>query len=267
MVDLPVEKKSQYLNDGFVVVENLLEQSELENLRTSLFDVSAGIYKTGVSPDWISPSSIESSKKAFQIANTWKSDDRIRALILHSKVARMAAYLSGVHGLKLWMDLLNIKPPYSAYCLYWHQDYFFYQMVKGKTITAWIPLNDITYESGPLVYLVGSHKLGLVEITPKDTKKLVKSDLVVKCEKLKKIVTMRAGSVIFHHPQVIHGSLRNITGNRRYGFSINYMSSLSKFRPYPKRISINETVLNNIGKTLQRNQYFDFPQFPNVSWI
>ena len=108
----------------------------------------------------------------------------------------------------------------------WHTDTFYYGFEPAETITAWLPFNDATLESGCVKYIPGSHKQQTVHEIIKDENNLVQQgqnalnvpeDKAVAAE-------LKAGQVVLHHESVVHGSGPNNANHARIGFSIHYIA-------------------------------------------
>ena len=86
----------------------------------------------------------------------------MRPLTFHPRLAETAARLLGVDAVRLWHDQALYKEPGGRETDP-HQDHPYWPIVETNTITAWIPFDGSTLESGAMGYLPGSHRLGLRE--------------------------------------------------------------------------------------------------------
>jgi len=101
--------------------------------------------------------------KAFlQTMNLWRTDDEIRKFVFARRFAQTAADLLGVRNVRLYHDQALFKEPRGGLTP-WHQDMYYWPLDTDRTITMWMPLVDITRETGMLTFAEGSHRKGLVE--------------------------------------------------------------------------------------------------------
>ncbi|HLG55065.1 MAG TPA: phytanoyl-CoA dioxygenase family protein [Vicinamibacterales bacterium] len=100
----------------------------------------------------------------------------------------------------------------------WHQDYFY---VRGNTevITAWIPLQDVTYLNGCLSVMPRSHLLGPVEHDLQIGKKSVPSSIF---GGEMRMVEMRKGDMLIFSALMLHSSNLNLSNSIRYSVQARY---------------------------------------------
>jgi ectoine hydroxylase-related dioxygenase (phytanoyl-CoA dioxygenase family) len=91
-------------------------------------------------------------QKAFlQIPNLWNRDEVVKEFAFSRKLARMAAELMEVRGVRMYHDQALHKEP-SGGITPWHADQFYWPLSSDRTITAWIPLQETPLELGPLAF-------------------------------------------------------------------------------------------------------------------
>ncbi len=96
--------------------------------------------------------------RAFlQTSNIWEVDAVVAELVKSRKLARIAAELMGVAGVRLYHDHALYKEPGSGHTP-WHADQFYWPLQTDHTITAWIPLQKTPLEMGPLAFSRGSQQ-------------------------------------------------------------------------------------------------------------
>ena len=96
-------------------------------------------------------------ERAFlQISNIWEQDETVREFAFSARLARIAAELMGVNGVRIYHDQALYKEPGGGFTP-WHADQFYWPLSNSNTCTAWIPLQDTPLELGPLSFSVGSH--------------------------------------------------------------------------------------------------------------
>jgi len=147
-------------------------------------------------------------------------------------------------------SMFYYKPP-GALGRDLHQDNFYAQAEQGAYIGTWLTLEDTDRENGGLIVYPGSHREPLQDIV-KDESRLAtntgdfKNDRGLMCAVPpgyeKKYLTVSAGSAVFIHAYLIHGSEENLSKTRlRRVFAGHYIKEGSGFRPgtHAKRQYIN----------------------------
>ena len=97
-----------------------------------------------------------------QCQNLWEDCPDVRPLTFHPLIAETAARLLGVDAVRLWHDQALYKEAGGRETDP-HQDHPYWPIVETDTITAWIPFDGSTLETGAMGYLPGSHRLGVRE--------------------------------------------------------------------------------------------------------
>ena len=97
--------------------------------------------------------------KAFlQLFNLWREDENIRELVFSKRLAKIAANLMQVDGVRLYHDQALFKEAGGGITP-WHADQYYWPLETDNTITAWIPLQETPLEMGPVEFSAGSHRI------------------------------------------------------------------------------------------------------------
>lgn len=100
-------------------------------------------------------------ERAFlQVMNLWRHSERVRELVHAQRLARIAADLMGVRGVRLYHDQALYKEPGGGITP-WHADQYYWPFDSDRTCTVWLPLQETPAPMGPLSFAVGSHRLDL----------------------------------------------------------------------------------------------------------
>jgi hypothetical protein len=95
--------------------------------------------------------------RAFlQVMNLWQRDEAICRFVFGKRLAGIAASLLGVRAVRLYHDQSLYKEPGGGITPA-HADQYYWPLSSDRTITAWIPLQDVPQEMGPLAFYRGSH--------------------------------------------------------------------------------------------------------------
>ncbi len=81
----------------------------------------------------------------------WLENALIRAFVTSPRVARIAAELLGVDGVRLYHDNLMTKEPGCGRTP-WHYDDHHFPLATQDVVTAWIPAQAIPRRMGPLAF-------------------------------------------------------------------------------------------------------------------
>lgn len=96
--------------------------------------------------------------KAFlQVSNLWREDEVVEGFVRSPDLARLAAQLLGVDGVRIYHDQALYKEAGGGITP-WHADQYYWPMSSDRCVTIWIPLQDTPAEMGPLTFAVGSHR-------------------------------------------------------------------------------------------------------------
>ena len=162
--------------------------------------------------------------KAFlQIMNLWTKSEVAREFVFGKRLARIATDLLQVRGVRVYHDQALYKEAGGGYTP-WHVDQFYWPLSSEKTVTAWIPLQPVPLEKGPLMFSVGSQRIKIgrdLEISDESEKKIQEE---LKLSNLPQDETpFDLGEVSFHLGFTFHRAGPNKTDKAREVMTIIYM--------------------------------------------
>ncbi|HEX4145004.1 MAG TPA: phytanoyl-CoA dioxygenase family protein [Pirellulales bacterium] len=161
-------------------------------------------------------------QKAFlQIMNIWTRCPAVKELVFSKRLARLAAELMGSRGVRLYHDQALFKEAGGGVTP-WHADQQYWPLATSKTITAWIPLQAVPIEMGPLAFGAGSHRFQAgrdLEISDESEQKL--GELLNDRSKLIE-EPFDLGEVSFHYGWTFHRAGVNTTPKMRGVITIIY---------------------------------------------
>jgi hypothetical protein len=216
-----------FRRDGFILVEGLSSNEELAPLRVifdRVFSERRG-WDVGDLFDMIGMDTPEQELALPQLV--WPS--RYEPLLRQTRLAASARSIAEqILGPKLENDLEHAisKPPFNGAATPWHQDDAFHRKGSGvpESISIWMPLQDVTVESGCMRYIRGSnlgplypHRSprndprihGLETISPPDLTNCVS-------------VPVRAGDAVIHLSRTLHGAGINTSDQPRRAYILGY---------------------------------------------
>jgi ectoine hydroxylase-related dioxygenase (phytanoyl-CoA dioxygenase family) len=202
----------EFERDGFVVVPDLLTPTELVRFGAA---VDEGVARRSRHDVRTVAEKSRYEQSFIQCQNLWEDCDEVRPLTFHPAIAGTAARLLGVPAVRIWHDQALYKEAGGRETDP-HQDQPYWPIVETRTITAWIPFDGSTLESGAVGYLPGSHRLGVCEFvdifTGSGDDPLTRDELVGIAPVF---VEVPPGSVAFHHGLTFHLAKPNLTGTVR----------------------------------------------------
>ena len=162
--------------------------------------------------------------KAFlQLFNLWKEDELVKAFVFSERLAKIAADLMQVDGVRIYHDQALFKEGGGGITP-WHADQYYWPLETDKTVTAWIPLQATPLALGPLEFSAGSHQI----VEGRDLEIGDESESVIQ-KKLKVtnfqhvIEAFDLGEVSFHSGWVFHRAGANTTSDMRKVMTVIYM--------------------------------------------
>ena len=149
----------KFRNDGFLIVENLIDDETARTMHACFERLFRGQFETGITPDEVNWQEGESDPTLTrQICNGWKADRTIAEVILRQDIGQAIAQLGGWPGARIMVDNLIWKPA-DTRSLGYHQDSAFLSWyAPSDLLSCWIALDDTTAAGGTLEFVRGSHK-------------------------------------------------------------------------------------------------------------
>lgn len=230
--------KQTFARDGFLIVHKAISTLQIESARNRFEKLFSGEFETGIQPDeWNWKAGRDDPALTRQICNAWKADKTIASIVLRSDIGAVCATLRNWPGARINQDNVIWKPA-GARALGFHQDDSYQQwIVPSEMMTCWITLDDTYADQGTIEYVRGSHKWPLsppiqqfhapddpfTDMRHAAQQAGIKSSIdIVRIE-------VPAGSAVFHHGRIWHGSRANSGNAPRRSVVAHCMSSDAVF--------------------------------------
>ncbi len=136
---------------------------------------------------------------------------------------------------KIAQKLLNKKPELRASELFIkkkgfgkptpiHQDAYYWNVKNDEGLTLWVALTPSNKKNGSVFYYDKSHKMGVLKHKSSFVKgSSQKLNNLKKLNKLSKSTpNVNPGDVIVHNSLVVHGSFKNLSNQKRIGWTFCY---------------------------------------------
>jgi len=237
---LTKEQVQQFWEDGFIIVENLLDEAEVAALRQRAEWVSSG--EAAHVPKQllqVEPQVAQGVTQAQTYADSLRKMSHLafydEVFAAHARNPKVLDIIESLLGpdLKLYQDQLFMKPPRVGSRQRYHQDMpLGFHIDPPDMVTCWAALDDSTIENGCLWMLPGTHKFGITEESEWAKYEQMSLDGRLPEEKP---IEMKTGSCSFHHGLILHSSRPNLTDKRRRGYATHYVSAKCRYTGPPEK--------------------------------
>jgi phytanoyl-CoA hydroxylase len=228
---LTEEQKASWQENGYLVVENVLGEDEIERLReavTALEDQAAGLtestdrFRLKVFGDG-GGTRVQSIAEPHEAGGAWM------ALARHPRILDVVEDLLGPN-IQLYYSMLMMKPPREGFQAPWHQDFAFFVHDRADLLACMVAIDDATLENGCLHVVPGSHHLGLVNHF-KDGRftEIVQGDTSPFDDPARhRALPAKAGSLILRHCLTLHSSQPNRSERPRRAVVFEYKNPAAR---------------------------------------
>ncbi len=170
-------------------------------------------------------------KKAFlQVANLWQHSPAVREFVFGKRLARIAANLLEVEGVRLYHDQALYKEPGGGFTPA-HADQFYWPLATDRTVTAWVPLQAVPEQMGPLCFYAGSQgvKFGRDLAISDLSEREITEHMQQRGFRLSS-GPFELGEVSFHNGWTFHRAGGNNTSSPRAVMTVIYMDSAMRMK-------------------------------------
>lgn len=238
MIEISTVDQENFNNDGFLIVDSLIESSIVPGLHQTFTDLFRGKFETGVRPDEVNwQEATGDPSLSRQVCNGWKANRDIARVVLDEAIGKAIARLSGWSGVRIMIDNVVWKPP-ATKSLGFHQDSAYLSwFTPSDLLTCWIALDDTRADGGTIEFVRGSHKWKLSEPegefhAPEDYRKPMREAAAREGIDPEIVyIEVNAGGGSFHHGWTWHGSGANLSANPRRSLVLHAMRSDVEYVP------------------------------------
>ena len=206
--------KKSFNEDGFVVVRDLFDSSEIKFYREV---IKEAIKERKHFDERVLKDRSEYEQSFTQCQNLWEDYIDIRKLTFDQRVCKIASKLLDTEAIRLWHDQALVKESGGRETDP-HHDQPYWPIKETETITAWIPLCDIDETNGQLGFYSGSHKIKDKKFINIFSGKVDENNFLetanVSPDQISYQV-MKEGDVSFHHGLTFHRAKSNVSNYDR----------------------------------------------------
>jgi ectoine hydroxylase-related dioxygenase (phytanoyl-CoA dioxygenase family) len=208
-----------YQKNRFIKLKNVFDAETLAHYNEVISEQVAKMNTTTTKLD-----ERDTYGKAFlQLFNLWRENSEVREFVFSKRLAKIATDLMQVAGVRMYHDQALFKEGGGGITP-WHADQYYWPLSSDKTVTAWIPLQAVPTEMGPLEFSAGSHQIveGRDLQIGDDSEKSIGEKLRV-TDFDHVIEPFDLGEVSFHSGWVFHRAGANVTDQMRKVMTVIYM--------------------------------------------
>jgi phytanoyl-CoA hydroxylase len=230
------EQVKFFVDQGYLIVPNLMTQDELEELKRDTSDLARGKYPCEtLKPLPADMSDAEVLKNILCIHQPHYISPVMLKYVKHPKICGILSQITAAHlpfwdgSVKCMQSMLFVTPP-GFQGQAWHQDEVYIPTRDRSLIGAWIAIDDATIENGCLWVIPGSHRNGyLYEMKPHNNPD--EFDFAPEAQgfdESKEVpVEVKAGSLVFFNGYLLHRSRKNRSNMYRRVLVSHYMNAWS----------------------------------------
>lgn len=256
-VSLTTEQRRRFEEDGFLVVENVLDRTrtlgpliaEYEAVLDRLWQgwINSGAlepgdpggsfeerivtaYRAGL--EYFQPMDISLPPGSITEETPFHAGPAVFAMMTDDRLLDVVEAIIGPEITSNPIQHVRIKPPAvdlrddelraHIAATDWHQDraVTLEEADETRMVTAWVAMSDATVENGCLQVIPGSHRGAMIPHCPEAGQVGIPADSMA--GRQARPLPVGAGGVVLFHPLTIHGSLSNRSHSVRWSFDIRY---------------------------------------------
>lgn len=213
----------QYRRAGYAIIRGLLEGPELTMLRT-VFDGLGNMANNAVD---------KFARRLIVTRNLWQSNPDIQSLVM--RLGPVAARMMGLSQVRLLDDVALVKPPKheGGDPTIWHQDAPNFPFDRRGFLTIWIAVDDISLDQGPLTFVPGSHRLGLLGAVDGAGEEISLESLLQPEDHAyigSPVTTaLNAGDTSVHDGSTLHSAGPNLTNRPRRAWGVRFIPAATLY--------------------------------------
>lgn len=215
----------RFWEDGFLVLPPLSPPAEVARL-VGLYDGMFARAAGRAEGDYFDFASAEGSARppsVPQVLNPSRYEPAFAETAFRVQAAAIARQLLGPRA-ELVFEHAMLKPPRSGGPTPWHQDEAFYSVLNNfRSITFWMPLQDVALENGCMRFVPGSHRGPLLEHRAIGNDPRVHGLEAIGVDPDAGVVcTLPAGAATVHECRTLHAAGPNLSDVPRRAYAVAF---------------------------------------------
>ena len=220
-------QREAYERDGAIRLRGIIDQSWLERL-------AAAIEREIAAPGpCFHGYEVEGGGRFHGNMRVWENDPDFAAYCQESPLPALAAEFLGVDQVQIYYDQLFVKEAKTDAPTRWHNDLPYWPVRSKHIMSFWIALDPVTFESGALEFVRGSHKWGaLFQPEPfakggtpyeRNPDYVPMPDIDATRDEYEFVSwDMEPGDLLAFDALTVHGGPANQSAGRRRGYTVRY---------------------------------------------
>ena len=222
----------QFKIDGYLVLPNFLNSSELKSLRhvtrsqlaarVEPFELETDVQYPGA------PNSVNDlgGNTIRRLQNAFTRDTAFQDIAKRSDITQYIQQILGSSNVLLNPNhhncVMTKQPAFSSETL-WHRDTRYWNFNNKYLINAWFALGDEKVENGAMKILPGSHRWE-VQDDALDEAQFLKIDHPFNQDRLstQRLVSLNAGDLLLFSAHCFHAAGKNVTDEAKYSLVFTY---------------------------------------------
>ena len=245
-----------FRRDGFIRLKEVFNAEELRRFGAEITRLTIELNTQTVPLEERS-----TYDKAFlQVMNLWEQGGAAREFVFGRRLAGIAAALLEVDGVRLYHDQSLYKEPGGGITPA-HADQYYWPVSSDRTVTAWVPLQAVPRQMGPLAFFAGSQgvefgrDLGISDESERAiTEAMHKQGFPVVD------APFDLGEVSFHLGWTFHRAGPNVSDRPRSVMTVIYMDRDMRLKEPSNRMQRNDWETWCPGATI--GEIIDTPKNP-----
>ena len=221
---LSPEQIKYYHENGFLTVENVLTDAELQRLQTvtdEFVEQSRAVTANDAMFD-LEPNHTADNPRLRRLKNPIQHHEIYRQIMNHDGILNIVEQLIG-KGVRTNGNKLNMKPPSHGSAVEWHQDWAFYPHTNDDLLAVGVAIDDMTEENGCMLMVPGSHQTDLISHHENGVFVGAVTEPNFQPESIAQVL-VKAGGISIHHARTLHASTPNHSTKPRRLLLFQYCS-------------------------------------------
>jgi ectoine hydroxylase-related dioxygenase (phytanoyl-CoA dioxygenase family) len=218
---LSADQIAQFRRDGFIKLKDVLSPETL-----SYFGAEITRLTIELNTQQVPLEERSTYDKAFlQVMNLWAHSAVVTEFVMGKRLGAIAAELLEVDGVRLYHDQSLYKEPGGGITPA-HADQYYWPLASDRTITAWVPLQAVPNDMGPLGFYARSQSVEFgrsLSISDESEEKI--SANMAKHGFAFESGPFELGEISFHLGWTFHKAGANVSGKPRAVMTVIYMDA------------------------------------------
>ena len=217
--DLDEARQRQFAERGFIKLKGVLPEATVQSLEP---EITSRVIE--LNTQHLPMEERSTYDKAFlQVDQIRFESAAARAFVFSQRLARLAADLLGVRGVRVYTDQALYKEPGGGITP-WHADQYYWPLSSDRTCTVWIPLQETSMEMGSLSFAAGSHRFSFGRDMPISDESEKQIQTAVDAQNFPVVAEpYELGEVSYHLGWTFHRASPNRSDEPRRVMTVIYM--------------------------------------------